>query len=369
MIVFGTKYVIEKKLSPSSSAYVIIPFLSIILALLVGAVFLAFSGHNFFEAYAAMFRGAFGSTYGLTETVVRSIPLTLTSLGVALAFRMQLWNIGGEGQLYMGAFAATWVALTFPGGSAWWLLPAMVLLGMLLGGIWALLPAIPRAIWGVNEIITTLMLNYVAIFWVDFLVYGPWKDPQGFNFPLTATFTSGAILPSLGESRIHAGLFFGLILAVIFYVIIYRTRWGYEIRVTGENPDAARYAGININKNIILVMFFSGAVCGLAGMSEVSGIAHRLQHGLSPGYGFTGIIIAWLSRLNPFVIVIVTFLFGGMQVGGYIVQTSGIPSSMVTMLQGLLLFFVLGGELLTNYQIKKVPAEKITATPAGDDSV
>jgi simple sugar transport system permease protein len=275
---------------------------------------------------------------------------------------MQLWNIGGEGQLYMGAFAATWVALTFPGGSGWWVLPTMVLLGMLAGGLWALIPAIPRAIWGVNEIITTLMLNYVAIFWVDYLVFGPWKDPNGFNFPMTAQFSPGAILPALGNSRIHAGLFFGLALTVIFYLIIYHTRWGYEIRVTGENPNSAHYAGMNSKRNIMLVMFFSGAICGLAGMSEVAGIAGRLQQGLSPGYGFTAIIIAWLSRLNPFAIVIVAFLFAGLQVGGYIVQTSGIPSSMVTMLQGLLLFFVLGGELLTTYTIKRMPAN-----PSGDD--
>ncbi|WP_034629648.1 ABC transporter permease [Desulfotruncus alcoholivorax] len=350
-----SSYTIEKRLAPSSTAFIFIPVLSIVLALIFGAVFLNLSGFNFIEIYTKMFTGAFGSYYGLTETIVRSIPLTITGLGVALAFRMQLWNIGGEGQLYMGAFAATWVALSFPSGSAWWLLPAMVLLSMLAGGLWALLPAIPKALWGVNEIITTLMLNYVAIFWVDYLVYGPWKDPNGFNFPLTAQFGPGAILPALGNSRIHAGLFFGIILAVLFYIVIYHTRWGYEIRVTGENPNSAKYAGMNTLKNIILVMVVSGAVCGLAGMSEVSGIGGRLQHGLSPGYGFTAIIVAWLSRLNPFAIIIVSFLLGGLQVGGYIVQTSGIPSSMVSMLQGMLLFFVLGGELLTNYRISKTP--------------
>ncbi|SFG00981.1 nucleoside ABC transporter membrane protein [Desulfotomaculum arcticum] len=348
-------YSIEKRLVPSSTAYIFIPLLSVFLALIFGSVFLSLSGFDFIKIYTKMFSGAFGSSYGLSETIVRSIPLTLTGLGVALAFRMQLWNIGGEGQLYMGAFAATWVALTFPSGSAWWVLPSMMLLSMLAGGLWALLTAIPKALWGVNEIITTLMLNYVAIFWVDYLVYGPWKDPDGFNFPLTAPFGPGAILPALGSSRIHTGLFFGLVLAVLFYVIIYHTRWGYEIRVTGENPNSAKYAGMNTFKNIILVMVVSGAICGLAGMSEVSGIGGRLQHGLSPGYGFTAIIVAWLSRLNPFAIIIVAFLLGGLEVGGYIVQTSGIPSSMVSMLQGMLLFFVLGGELLTNYKISKKP--------------
>jgi len=325
----GTNYALEKRLVPSTIAYVVIPFISIFLALLLGAVFLYLSGHDPLTVYQKMFSGAFGSRYGITETIVKAIPLTLTGLGVALAFRMQLWNIGGEGQLYMGAFAATWVALAFPEGSAWWVLPFMVLAGMLAGGLWALLPAIPRAVWGTNEIITTLMLNYVAIFWVDYLVYGPWRDPEGHNFPLTATFSPAAVLPVLGNSRIHAGLFFGITAAIILYVLIYHTRWGYEIRVTGENPDSARYAGMNTTRNIMLVMLISGAFCGLAGMAEVSGIAHRLQHGLSPGYGYTAIIIAWLSRLNPFAIIIVAFLFGSLQVGGYIVQTSGIPSSMV----------------------------------------
>ncbi len=356
MIIHGTRLAIEKRLVPSSSAFIVIPFISIFLALLVGSVFLYFSGHEPAAVYLKMFKGAFGSRYGITETVVKAIPLTIVGLGVALAFRMQLWNIGGEGQIYMGAFAATWVALTFPDGSAWWVMPAMILSGMLAGGLWALLTAVPRALWGVNEIITTLMLNYVAIFWVDYLVYGPWKDPAGYNFPLTAVFSEAATLPGLFDSRIHAGLFFGIAAAVILYIVIYHTRWGYEIRVTGENPAAARYAGMNTTRNILLVMMLSGALCGLAGMCEVSGIGHRLQHGLSPGYGYTAIIVAWLSRLNPFAVIPVAILFGGLQVGGFMVQTSGIPSSMVYMLQGLLLFFVLGGELLTGYRLTRLPA-------------
>ncbi len=356
MIIRGTRLTIEKRLVPSSSAYLLIPIFSIFMALLVGSIFLYFSGHEPVAVYYKMFKGAFGSRYGITETIVKAIPLTLVGLGVALAFRMQLWNIGGEGQLYMGAFAATWVALTFPEGSVWWVMPAMIALGMLAGGLWALLTAIPKAIWGVNEIITTLMLNYVAILWVDYLVYGPWKDPAGFNFPLTAVFSDAATLPGLFDSRVHAGLFFGIVAAIILYLVVYHTRWGYEIRVTGENPGAARYAGMNTTRNIMLVMLFSGALCGLAGMSEVSGIGHRLQHGLSPGYGYTAIIVAWLSRLNPFAVILVAILFGGLQVGGFIVQTSGIPSSMVYMLQGLLLFFVLGGELLTGYRLNRVPA-------------
>ncbi|MBO8128905.1 MAG: ABC transporter permease [Peptococcaceae bacterium] len=350
-------------MTPSPVMVVLVPVASIVLALAVCGLFFYLSGKDPGYIYGKMFSGVVGSTYGLTETVVKSIPLMLCGLGVGLAFRMQLWNIGGEGQLYMGAFAATGIALFFPDWPAWVLLPVMVIAACLAGGFLALLAAVPRAYLGVNEIIMTLMLNYVAILWVDYLVYGPWRDPQGFNFPLTAPFREEAVLPTFGDTRIHMGLLFGLLLAVVFYFVIYRTKWGFEVRVIGESPEAARYAGMNITRNILLVMLASGAVCGLAGMAEVSGLMHRLQPGLSPGYGYTAIIIAWLAKLNPIAIVLVAFLFGGLQVGGYVVQTSGIPSTMVAMLQGTLLFFVLGGEILLRYRLRFMPGMR-----AGDES-
>ena len=343
---------LEKNLSPSPLMAVLVPVLSVLLALAVGAFFLTLTGRDAWQVYVTMFSGAFGTAYGLSETVVKAIPLILTGLGIVLAFRMQLWNIGGEGQLYMGAFAATWVALSFPEQPGWILLPAMTAAAILAGGFWGLLPALPRAYLGTNEIITTLMLNYVAILWVEYLVYGPWRDPHGYNFPLTAPFSPGAILPALGNTRIHAGLILGLFLALALWVILYRTRWGFEIRVIGESPAAARYAGINITRNILLVMLASGAICGLAGMVEIAGLMHRLQPGFSPGYGYTAIIIAWLSKLHPGAVVLVAFLFGGLQVGGYMVQTSGIPAATVAMLQGSILFFVLGGEILLRYRLR-----------------
>ncbi|MEW6727265.1 MAG: ABC transporter permease [Bacillota bacterium] len=346
-------FIVEKKLMPSPWMVALVPAASLLLALLTGAVFFYLTGRDPVELYSRMWQGVFGSHYGLSETVVKAIPLALAGLGLALAFRMQLWNIGGEGQLYMGAWGATWVALTFAGQPAWLLLPGMCLAGLACGGLWALVPAVPRALWKTNEIITTLMLNYVAILWVDYFVYGPWRDPQGFNFPLTAQFTEGAWLPTLGDSRIHAGLLAAVLLAVAFYYLIYRTRWGFEIRVIGESESTARYAGINVRQNILLVLFISGAICGLAGMVEVSGIVHRLQPGFSPGYGYTAIIVAWLAKLNPLAILPVAFFLGALQVGGYAVQTSGIPSTMVNMLTGALLFFVLGGEILLKYRIRR----------------
>jgi simple sugar transport system permease protein len=277
--------------------------------------------------------------------MVKAIPLMLAGLGVSLAFKMKLWNIGAEGQIYMGAFAASGVALSLGQLSGVALLPLMLAAGFAAGAIWALIPGVLRAFWQINETITTLMLNYVAIIWVDYLVYGPWKDPASLGFPLTPRFAAGAYLPVLGSSRVHAGLLIALIIAVVFYLVLKYTRWGYELRVVGESPEAARYAGIDVVKNIMLVMLISGGIAGLAGMIEISGITHRLQHGISPGYGYTAIIVAWLGRLHPIGIVLVAVLFGALLVGGFGVQTSGIPFSIVLMLQGAVLFFLLAGEI------------------------
>jgi len=352
MKAFAGVFYLERRLSPPAASVFITPAASVFLSLVLGGIFLAVNGHDPWEIYLLMFSGAFGSSYGLSETVVKAIPIALCALGVSIAFRMQLWNIGAEGQLYMGAFAASWVPLNFPGLPAYIMIPAMILLGMAAGGLWALLTAIPRAYLGVNEVITTLMLNYVAILWVDYLVYGPWKDPDGFNFPLSAPFAGAARLSTLGDSRVHSGFLYALLIAVMLYIVMNRSRWGFEIRVIGESAAAARYAGMDIWRNILLVMLLSGAVSGLAGMTEVSGITGRLQHGLSPGYGYTAIIVAWLSKLNPFAIIFVAVLFGGLQVGGYLVQTSGVPASVATMLQGAILFFVLGGEIFAKFRIR-----------------
>ncbi|MHC1761536.1 MAG: ABC transporter permease [Negativicutes bacterium] len=341
----------EKRLNPSIAMNVAVPLLSLVAALAVGAVFLTLTGRDPVEVYEAMFKGALGSRYGLSETVVKAIPLMLCALGISAAFRMQLWNIGAEGQFYMGAFAASWLPLTFPELPALVMLPGMMLLGAAAGGLWGLAPAVLRARWKVNEIITTLMFNYVAILWVDYLVYGPWKDPKGFNFPLSAKFPAAAALPIFGDSRIHMGLFIAFLLAVLFWILFEKSRWGYEIKVIGSSESAARYAGMNISRNIFQVMILSGAVCGLAGMTEVSGIVGRLQPGLSPGYGYTAIIVAWISKLHPAAILIVAILFGGLQVGGFFVQTMGVPASVSSMLQGAVLFFVVGGEFLTKYRI------------------
>jgi ABC-type uncharacterized transport system permease subunit len=369
---------VERRLERSRAAGILVPIISLVLALLFGALLLLLSGVNPWETYRAMLEGAFGTPelwgqgnfYNLTETLVKAIPLMLAGLAVSIAFRMLFWNIGAEGQLAMGGFAAAGVALFFPEQFPWipgWAyLPLMALAGFLGGAVWGLIPAALKAYLRVNEIITTLMMNYIAVLWVEHLFYGPWKDPQGYGFPGTAQFPEYAWLPRV-FGRVHWGIFFGLA-ALFIWLVLDRTKWGYEIRVIGENPNAARYSGMGLAANIMLLMLLSGGLAGLAGMSEVAGIAHRLQKGLTVGYGYTAIIVAWLGKLNPWMVLVVALLLAALLVGGDQIQISmGLPASMALVLQGAILFFVLGGDIFTQYRVRiirrgaSLPAEK-TAT-------
>jgi len=336
----------------------VVQLLSVILALVAGGVVILFSGENPITVYRAMAEGALGDRNGVAETLVKTIPLLLTGLGVAVAFRMQLWNIGAEGQLYLGAIAATGTAIFLvPNWPAIPIIAAMVVAGLIGGAAWGVIPGALRAYLGANEIITSLMLNYVAILLADYLVHGPWRDPQAFGFPGTEYLPDPAWLPRWDTTRVHLGLVFGLVAAAVLWAMLRRTRWGYEIGVMGENPRAARYAGMPTKRTILLVLALSGALAGLAGMSEVAGIGHQLQRNLSPGYGYTAIIVAWLGRLNPIGIVLVAFLLATLLVGGDQLQISmGLPAAIGPMLQGTILFFLLGGEALTRYRIVLSPS-------------
>ena len=332
----------------------LVPVASILVALLVGAVLILVTGENPLTVYQAMLNGAFGSPNAIAETLVKTTPLLLAGLGVAVAFQMQLWNIGAEGQLYMGAVAATGAALFLvPSWPAPALIAAMVVAGLAGGAAWGVIPGGLRAYLGANEIITSLMLNYVAILLADYLIHGPWRDPAAFGFPGTPRLPEAAALPSWGVTRVHLGLGFGIIAAVVLWLLLRRTRWGYEIRVTGENARAAHYAGMPTKRTIIAVMALSGALAGLAGMSEIAGVGHQLQRSFSPGYGYTAIIVAWLGRLHPAGIVLVAILLAGLLVGGDQIQmTMGLPAAIAPMLQGVILFCVLGGDILTRYRLR-----------------
>ncbi len=357
---------IEKRMEPSRTANVLVPIVSILLALLAGAVLLVLAGVDPLATYRAMLEGAFGSAYVISETLVRATPLMLTGLAVSIAFRMLFWNIGAEGQLAMGAFAASGVALFLPSlvpnAPGWLFFVTMVVAAFAAGALWGLIPAALKAYLKVNEIITTLMLNYVAILWIQYLYFGPWKDPQGFGFPGTAPFPEAAWLPrlkdvfnfpdTLNPGRVHFGLGLAILAAIFVWIVLDRTRWGYEIKVIGENPTAARYAGISLVRNILLVMILSGGLAGLAGYSQVAAVSHRLQQGIVVGDGYTAIIVAWLARLNPFGVLVVALLLAALFVGGDQIQISmGLPASVSLVLQGAVLFFVLGGGFFTQYRV------------------
>jgi len=351
------RWQVERRLEQPRWLVWLSPFLLMIGALLIGALLLALTGANPWQVYQRMATTAFGSAYGWSDTTIKATPLILAGLGVAFAFRMRLWNIGAEGQLFLGAFMATGVALHWlPAETPKPLmLTAMALAGFLGGALWGLIPGILKAKLNVNEIITSLMLNYVAIFWNNYFIYGPWSE-RGFG--LTPQYPRTAWLPRLTDfattfpffrgMTAHLGILLGIALALVFWFLWRYTKWGFALTVIGDNPRAARYAGIPLASNIILVMAISGGLAGLAGMSEVAGVVHRLQERFSPGYGFTAIIIAWLAKLNPLAIILVAYLFGGLLVGGDEIQPAGIAQ----MLQGVILFVMVGGEMLLHYRLR-----------------
>jgi len=343
---------LEKRLDDRWWIKPLVALVSLMLALIAGALVMECASIPYYKAYILMLEGAFGSVYGLSETVVKAIPLMMLSLGIGIAFRMLLWNIGAEGQYCMGAVFSCAVALAFPDFPMAVMIPLMIIAGFLGGALWGAIAGALKAFFDTNEIITTLMMNYVAIYFLEFLVYGPWKDPTGYKFPMTAMLSPSSHFQQFGNTRIHLGIVIALVLMTLFHIILTRTRWGYEIRVAGENREAARYAGINITRNIILVMIISGGIAGLAGTCELAGIQHRLQHGFDLGYGYTAIIIAWLARLNPISTAIVSFFFAGLIVSGDHLQMSlGVGSGIAEMIQGIILFFVLAGELFLNYRL------------------
>jgi len=334
-------------------------------ALILGGIVIAIVGGNPFLSYAHIARASFGSVGVISDTFVKATPIILTALACSIAFRMKLWNIGAEGQFIMGAWGASAIVLApvLPAETSRWLfIPMMALAGLGMGAAWGFIPGYLKAKFNVNEIISSLMLNYIAVSWVNYWIFGVWSEG---GFQMSAKFPVGASLPRLSDyaSSIpffrglttHGGLIFGIIAAVILWFIVYRSRWGYEIRLIGDNPQAAKYAGINIVRNTILVMALSGALAGLGGMSEVAGVVRRLQTSpIAAGYGFTGIIVAWLAKLNPLVIIIVSILFGALILAGREIQPSGIPK----MIQGIILVCLIASDFLLRYRVRIVKSEE-----------
>jgi simple sugar transport system permease protein len=337
---------------------------SVLFALLIGAVILAMAGGDPWATYSHIGRASFGNLGVISDTVVKAIPLMFVGLACTLAFRMKLWNIGAEGQFYVGAFGASAVVLTplVPADApSWVVILAMLLAGMVCGAVWGFVPGFLKAKFKVNEVISTLMLNYIAVSWNNFFIYAVWSE-GGFQmskmFPKAAWLPRltdfGSFVPAFRGLTTHFGFVFAIVAAVIVWLILYRSQWGYEIRLVGDNPKAAEYSGISIARNTVLVMMISGAIAGLAGMSEISGVVHRLQGAISPGYGFTGIIVAWLAKLNPFAVIPVSILFGALILAGREIQPSGIPK----MIQGVILVCLIASDFLLRNRIKLVRREE-----------
>lgn len=344
----------EKRLRTSFYTRTGYNLLSIFIALVIGGIFLAVVNTNPFQAYSDIVNDVFLTSFGWEDLMIKISPLLLTGVAVALAANMRIWNIGAEGQLYIGALAATGIALNYGHtASSWVVIPAMILLSMVAGALWAFIPAVLKAQYNVNEIITTLLMNYIAISLVDFFIFGPWRDPKGLNFPITEEFAPAAELPTFGDSPVHIGVLFGIILIVASYFILKKTNIGVQITITGDNPDAGLYSGINIKRLVIIILMVSGAIAGLAGMVEVTGFQHRLRQNISLGYGFTGVIIAWLARNHPIGILFYTFFMATVFVGGELMQINyGLPKAMIDLFQGMILFSVLGLEIFGEYKLK-----------------
>jgi len=323
---------------------------AIILALTAASFLIIILGHNPFSVYTSMIDGAFGSSYRIIETLRKSIPLITASLGIALAFRLKFWNIGAEGQIMMGAFGATFFALYLPELTPFILLPLMAAGGIICGGIWGAIPAYFRAKFRTNETIFTLMMNYVALKIITYLQYGPWKDPAALGFPKIPNFSVNAVLPDL--FGLHIGWIIAVMLVIAMHLMINHTKRGYEINVVGESENTGRYAGMNVQRIIIVTIFISGGICGLCGMIEVSGVNRTLSVEITRGVGYTAIITSWLAALRAPVIAVVCILFAAMIQGGTFIQMSyQIPQSAAEILQGLILFFVLGSEFFIRYRI------------------
>ncbi|MEE4608509.1 MAG: ABC transporter permease [Desulfobacteraceae bacterium] len=327
--------------------------LAIVLSLATSALLLQWQDKPAGDALMTLFQGAFGSLQALEDCTIKAVPIFLCSLGVAVAFRLQVWNIGAEGQYAMGAIGATWVVLQFPQWPAFLLLPAMMAAAALAGGLCGLVPALLKVHLRANEIIVSLMLNYICILFLEYLVYGPWKDPVSFGFPMTMVFPPAAIVGTIGASRLNWGVVLGLACAVGFWVFFRFTRLGYELKVCGESPRVARYARLPYRGLVIAVMVAGGALAGWAGFLEASATLNRLQPSIVVGYGYTAIVVAWLARLNPASIAAASLLLAGLRVGVENLQLEmQVPAAFGGIMEGVLLLTVLAGGFFVRYQVR-----------------
>lgn len=362
------RFIVEPRGLASNQVKTLVPVMSVLAALVVGGVFLLLTGESPLAVYAEMIDASFGSARDTAETLISATPLILTGVAVAIAFKMEVWNIGGEGQFLIGAVfaagAAIWLGDSAPAAVV---LPIVILAGGLGGAFWASVSAVPRVYLGTNEIITTLMLNFIAINFVNFLIFGtesPWRDPA------VSTFPTGRPVPDSARfweffHRLDVGIFIAIALAILAWYLMEKTRWGFAVRVVGDSTDTARYAGIGVSQKILGVFLLSGAYAGFAGALFVSGPVGALDpRSLILGLGFTGIIVAALARLNPIAIIPVAVLMGALNTSGPALQSIGVPTATVTMLQGAILLFAVAGEFFITNRIRR--PDKVSTPISGE---
>ena len=334
----------------SSQKAWIIRGIAFLLSLVTGGILILILGHNPFAVYKAMVVGAWGTSTVMRETIKLAVPLLITAIGISFAFKMKFWNIGAEGQILVGAVAAGYFGLftahIFPKVP---LVILMMIAGMVAGGLYGLLPAVCKAKWGTNETLFTLMLNYIALAFIKYLMNGPWKAP-GSSFPKIAMLVPGARLTKV--LGVHWGWILALVLVVVSQIYFTKTKQGYEIAVVGESNSTARYAGINVSKVFIRTMFISGALCGLVGMLQFAGADFTITESTAGGVGFTAIKVAWLAKMNPYGMLIVSVFIAMLDRGSNAIQTQfKIPASASELLIGIILFFMLGCEFFISYRL------------------
>ena len=348
------------------------PVLATLAALLVGAIMLLFLGVNPLQAYAAMVEGAAGSTNAVADTLVKATPLLFVGAGICIAFRGGVVNIGGEGQLVVGAVAATLAALAFPDWPSWAIIPLCLILGFLAGAIWGAIPGALKAYLNVNEILTTIMMNQIAVRGMNYLLSGPLMDPvqiqNGSFIPQTARFSLAADLPRLAPTRLHLGVLLAVVVAFLVWALLWRTTVGFRIRAVGLSPKAARRAGIRVEVYAMLALMLSGALAGLGGATQVLGVNHRMftdgsAIGFTASAGFNGIVAALFGQLHPLGTIPASVLFGAMIVGANQMQRAvQVPSALITALNGLVVVFVVGSEIWRRKLARQREAASLATT-------
>lgn len=339
------------------------PLLALGFALFIGAVILTIAGNNAIEAYITLFDSSLNGWTAMARTLALATPLILTGLAAAVAFRMRIYNIGGEGQLYMGAIAASGVGLYLPETTpAAIMLSAMVLAGALAGAMWALLAAVPKALFNADEIITTLMLNFVALAFMNYLIFGSrsfWRDPQR-TVPGGKRLPDAAVFPAL-SGRLHVGILIAVAAAVLLWALLRKTSWGFQIETVGDSPKAARYAGMGVRAKTITVLAMSGALAAIAGVSQVSGVSKGLEPlTIAADIGFTGIIVAVVARNNPLGVIPVSIFLAAITSAGSRLQSLGIDVEVVFLLQGLIFLSMTAGEFFVSNKVSLAPTSDVT---------